>query len=246
MSTGIYCMESRESSIHIPSATPYGFDDLMRDMLAEGRAVNVFVHTGRWIDIGRIEDLRKAQEQAQRIRLKPGEHDDDATAQDAALIELGAPSLGDAEKRALCRGDRRRLAHDGRARPRFEEPFAAMHGASDAVAVNSATAALHLSLQCSMSGRETKCWCRRSPSWRRPTWSSTAVPRRCSSTSRRAQPAPVDRRCAAPDHSAHQGVMLMHYGGFVIDVRRGGVCRRHGLLLLEDAAHTAGMPGRAL
>ena len=36
----------------------------MRDMLATETAINAFVHTGLWIDIRRIEDLRKAQEQA--------------------------------------------------------------------------------------------------------------------------------------------------------------------------------------
>jgi NDP-sugar pyrophosphorylase family protein len=77
VSTGIYCMEP-EIFRHIPSATPYGFDDLMRDMLATETAINAFVHTGLWIDIGRIEDLRKAQEQAAaQLLKKSGEHDDE-------------------------------------------------------------------------------------------------------------------------------------------------------------------------
>jgi mannose-1-phosphate guanylyltransferase len=63
VSTGIYCMEPAIFE-HIPRATPFGFDQLMRDMLASDTPVNAFVHTGLWIDIGRIEDLRKAQEQA--------------------------------------------------------------------------------------------------------------------------------------------------------------------------------------
>jgi dTDP-4-amino-4,6-dideoxygalactose transaminase len=41
-----------------------------------------------------------------------------------------------------------------------------------------------------------------------------------------------------------KAVMLMHYGGFVMDVAPWrAFADRHGLLLFEDAAHTAGMPG---
>ena len=63
VSTGIYCMEPAIFE-HIPRATPFGFDDLMRDMLTSETAISAFEHTGVWIDIGRIEDLRRAQEQA--------------------------------------------------------------------------------------------------------------------------------------------------------------------------------------
>lgn len=63
VSTGIYCMEPSVFEF-IRSGAPFGFDQLMRAMLDSHTPVNAFVHTGRWIDIGRIEDLRKAQEQA--------------------------------------------------------------------------------------------------------------------------------------------------------------------------------------
>jgi NDP-mannose synthase len=63
VSTGIYCMEP-DIFKHIPRGTPFGFDELMRDMLRTNTPINAFVHTGVWIDIGRIEDLRSAQEQA--------------------------------------------------------------------------------------------------------------------------------------------------------------------------------------
>jgi NDP-sugar pyrophosphorylase family protein len=63
VSTGIYCMQP-EVFDFIPPAGPFGFDQLMRVMLAGGTPINVFEHLGRWIDIGRVEDLRKAQEQA--------------------------------------------------------------------------------------------------------------------------------------------------------------------------------------
>jgi NDP-mannose synthase len=77
VSTGIYCMEPGIFK-HIPSATPFGFDDLMREMLAAKTPINAFVHTGLWIDIGRIEDLRKAQEQAAaQLRGKPDGREDE-------------------------------------------------------------------------------------------------------------------------------------------------------------------------
>jgi NDP-sugar pyrophosphorylase family protein len=63
VSTGIYYMEPAVFE-HIPPSGPFGFDELMRTMLDSGTPVNVYEHHGRWIDIGRIEDLRRAQEQA--------------------------------------------------------------------------------------------------------------------------------------------------------------------------------------
>jgi len=77
VSTGLYCMEPGIFK-YIPRDLPYGFDDLMRDMLAAKAPINAFIHTGLWIDIGRIEDLRKAQEQAAaQLHKAPGGHEDD-------------------------------------------------------------------------------------------------------------------------------------------------------------------------
>jgi NDP-sugar pyrophosphorylase family protein len=63
VSTGIYCMEPSVFD-YIPAAQAFGFDQLMHALLASGTPVNIFQHTGRWVDIGRIEDLRRAQEEA--------------------------------------------------------------------------------------------------------------------------------------------------------------------------------------
>ena len=48
----------------IPSGVPFGFDDLMLKMLNEDVPVNVFKHSGLWLDIGRVEDFLKAQDVA--------------------------------------------------------------------------------------------------------------------------------------------------------------------------------------
>jgi mannose-1-phosphate guanylyltransferase len=63
VSTGIYCMQP-EVFDYIPEGRSYGFDRLMHEMLGRNACVNVYMHHGQWVDIGRIEDLRRAQEDA--------------------------------------------------------------------------------------------------------------------------------------------------------------------------------------
>jgi mannose-1-phosphate guanylyltransferase len=63
VSTGIYCMSPGIFEF-IPPTGSFGFDRLMRAMLDRGAPVGVYEHLGSWIDIGRVEDLRRAQEQA--------------------------------------------------------------------------------------------------------------------------------------------------------------------------------------
>ncbi|MGE3288968.1 MAG: NDP-sugar synthase [Pseudonocardia sp.] len=63
VSTGIYLMDPSIFE-HIPPSGPFNFDDLMRVMLERDAPVHVYEHRGVWVDIGRIEDLRKAQERA--------------------------------------------------------------------------------------------------------------------------------------------------------------------------------------
>jgi len=61
VSMGIYCMDPAVLE-RIPPGVPFGFDDLMFQMLEEEAAVHVFKHGGLWLDIGRGEDFLKAQE----------------------------------------------------------------------------------------------------------------------------------------------------------------------------------------
>jgi mannose-1-phosphate guanylyltransferase len=63
VSMGIYCMQPSLLE-RIPSGVPFGFDDLMFQMLEEDAAVHVFKHNGVWLDIGRVEDFLKAQDVA--------------------------------------------------------------------------------------------------------------------------------------------------------------------------------------
>lgn len=71
VSTGIYCM-TPDVFDHIPTSGAFGFDQLMAVLLDSGTRVNSFQHDGTWIDIGRVEDLRRAQEAAVAPVQNPG------------------------------------------------------------------------------------------------------------------------------------------------------------------------------
>ena len=60
VSMGIYCMEPKILNL-VPKGVPFGFDDLVYEMLRQDLPINVYEHKGLWMDIGREEDYRKAQ-----------------------------------------------------------------------------------------------------------------------------------------------------------------------------------------
>lgn len=61
VSMGVYCMEP-EVLDYIPAGVPFGFDDLIFGMLGRDAPIHTFLHSGFWLDIGRVEDFQKAQE----------------------------------------------------------------------------------------------------------------------------------------------------------------------------------------
>lgn len=63
ISTGVYCMEPAILD-HIPGGVPFGFDDLMYTALEQGLPVRMFSHDGLWLDVGTVDDFRRAQEVA--------------------------------------------------------------------------------------------------------------------------------------------------------------------------------------
>ncbi len=65
---GIYCMDPVILE-RIPRGLGFGFDDLIYSMLDEGASARVFVHDGEFLDIGRPEDYRKAQDMVSEGRL---------------------------------------------------------------------------------------------------------------------------------------------------------------------------------
>lgn len=60
VSMGIYAFR-REVLDYIPNDRPFGFDELMLELLAKKIPVQCHEHTGQWLDIGRPEDYERAQ-----------------------------------------------------------------------------------------------------------------------------------------------------------------------------------------
>jgi NDP-sugar pyrophosphorylase family protein len=67
VSMGVYVMY-REVLASVPPGQPYGFDDLMRAMIARGERVNVKRHDGYWRDLGRPDDYAEAVDEFERHR----------------------------------------------------------------------------------------------------------------------------------------------------------------------------------
>lgn len=63
VSMGVYCAEP-DVLDYIPMGIPFGFDDLVLCMLERHLPVGTFLHSGLWLDVGRVEDFQKAQELA--------------------------------------------------------------------------------------------------------------------------------------------------------------------------------------
>jgi NDP-mannose synthase len=64
VSMGIYVVEP-EAVAHVPAGRYYDLPDLVQSLLAAGEPVGAFAFAGPWLDIGREDDYRRAQEQAE-------------------------------------------------------------------------------------------------------------------------------------------------------------------------------------
>jgi NDP-sugar pyrophosphorylase family protein len=73
VSMGVYGL-SRDTLADYPRGAPFGFDDLVTDLLARGRHPASLLHDGYWLDIGRPEDYEQANRDFERMRavLLPG------------------------------------------------------------------------------------------------------------------------------------------------------------------------------
>ncbi len=154
-------------------------------------------------------------------------------------IELGAPSLGKEEHEVLCKVIDSGWITMGQRVAQFEAAFADMHGVSNGVAVNSCTAGLHLALVASGIGPGDEVLV---PSM---TFAATVnAVLYCGAT-----PVPVDivsvhepHLCLDDAQTAFsektRAVIVMHYGGYVMDMEKWKKkCDERGVLLIEDAAH---------
>jgi dTDP-4-amino-4,6-dideoxygalactose transaminase len=158
------------------------------------------------------------------------------------MLLVSEPNLGADEKAALAEViDSNWITMGGRVRA-FEQAFADMHGAAEAVAVSSCTAALHLALDALEIGRGDEVLV---PSLSFVATANSVV--YCG-----AQPVFVDiesfdRPLMDPADAAGKlsprtrAVVVMHYGGMLCDpaVWRD-FADRHGLMIVEDSAHAVG------
>jgi NDP-sugar pyrophosphorylase family protein len=69
VSMGIY-MVSRRILRYVPSQGPFGFDDLMRELLVAKQAVHVRKFDGYWLDIGRVDDYQQAIDEFPSLRRR--------------------------------------------------------------------------------------------------------------------------------------------------------------------------------
>ncbi|MGH3701243.1 MAG: nucleotidyltransferase family protein [Pseudonocardiaceae bacterium] len=67
VSMGVYAM-SRRTLARYPKNVPFGFDELVLDLLARGQQPNVYEFDGYWLDIGRPEDYDEANRSFEQLR----------------------------------------------------------------------------------------------------------------------------------------------------------------------------------
>jgi len=166
------------------------------------------------------------------------------------LVSLADPVLGEAEEQALVEVIRDQWLTMGPRVAEFESAFAALHGRDGAVAVSSCTAALHLALAGLGIGEGDEVLL---PSL---TFVATANAVRYVG----ARPVFVDIESlthpliALSDAerkltSKTKAVIVVHYAGYLADMQAWrAFADRHGLWLIEDAAHAplgAGSDGLA-
>lgn len=161
------------------------------------------------------------------------------------MLLVSEPSIGSEEKLALAEVIDSNWITMGRRVEAFERAFAEVHGASDAVAVNSCTAGLHLALEGVGAGPGDEVLV--------PSLSFVATANCALYTG--ATPVFVDVEAADRplidlDDAARKvtprtkAVIIMHYAGYTAErARWRAFADRNGLALIEDSAHAVG-PGR--
>ncbi len=67
VSMGVYVFSKKVLS-YVPDNIKFGFDDLMYALLKEKVTVHSFPYKGYWLDVGRLEDYRKANLDIEKIK----------------------------------------------------------------------------------------------------------------------------------------------------------------------------------
>lgn len=158
------------------------------------------------------------------------------------MLLVSEPSLGADEKAALAEVIDSNWITMGARVHAFEQAFADMHGAADAVAVSSCTAALHLALDAFDIGPGDEVLV---PSLSFVATANSAV--YCGAKPVFVDIQSLDRPLIDPADAAKKcssrtrAVVVMHYGGMLCDPAAWrDFAGRNGLLLIEDSAHCVG------
>lgn len=67
VSMGVYAIK-RETLLHYPAGLPFGFDELILDLIAQGASPGSYPFSGYWLDIGRPDDYDRANEEFPAIK----------------------------------------------------------------------------------------------------------------------------------------------------------------------------------
>lgn len=161
------------------------------------------------------------------------------------MISLADPVLGEEEKSALCSIVDSGWLTMGEKVAEFERAFAKVHGAENAVAVNSCTAGLHLCLAAFGIGPGDEVLV--------PSLTFVATVNAVLYVG--ATPVFVDIETDLLPHISlkeaearlsprTRAAIVMHYGGYLVDTKAWRIfCDAHGLRLIEDAAHSPAVDG---
>ncbi len=69
VSMGIYLFNKRVVEF-IPEGQPFGFDQLMKKLIAKSEPAHVYPFNGYWLDIGRVDDYEQATQDFETLREK--------------------------------------------------------------------------------------------------------------------------------------------------------------------------------
>jgi len=156
------------------------------------------------------------------------------------MIPVFRPSMGDAEIQAVGEVIKSGWIGLGPKTKEFEDKFAAYIGCKYAVAVNSATAALHLALMVlKVEGGEVITTPMTFVSSNHAILYNNAVPVFCD-----IEPDTLNidaSKIEALITPKTKAIIVVHYGGYSVDMDRVmDIAKRHNLAVVEDAAHACG------